>query len=294
MGERLGRPVFLKMECRQPSGSFKIRGIGLLCGECVEAGASRLVCASSGNAGNAVAYAGRQLGVEVTIVVPKTTSSDVCRRVEGEGATVIVHGPVWDEANAHAQALAREDGSAYIPSFDHPTIWRGHATMVDELARQMDRPDVIVLSVGGGGLMCGVIEGLDRNGWADVPLIAVETEGTASLAASLAAGRLVTLDRITGAATSLGAKRVGERTFELARSRAVVSHIVSDAAATNACCRFHDDHGEMVEPACGASLSVVYDRAEVLAEARGVLVIVCGGICVSAEKLIEWRRSGSG
>lgn len=94
-----------------------------------------------------------------------------------------------------------------------PLLWTGHATIIDETVRQGVRPDAIVVSVGGGGLLCGVIEGVRRNGLSTVPVIAVETEGTASLAGSLQRNRNTEIERITGIATSLGAKKVPDTAF---------------------------------------------------------------------------------
>jgi len=290
MGEAAGRPVFLKMECFQPTGSFKIRGIGLLCKECVDAGTSHLVSSSGGNAGLAVAYAGRQLGVDVTVVVPKTTATDVCRRIEQEGGKIVVHGRVWDESHAFALQLSERVNAAYISPFDHPTIWRGHSTIVDELAEGGKKPDVIILSVGGGGLLCGILEGLERHRWEDIPVLAVETKGAASLESSVSQGRLVTLDRISSVATCLGARRVAARAFEYATTRPVSPVVVTDQAAINACLRFSKDHRVLVEPACGAALSVVYDPVGEIRTAQSVLVVVCGGIGVDIDRLLKWRR----
>lgn len=290
MGEAAGRPVFLKMECFQPTGSFKIRGIGLLCKECVDGGTSHLVSSSGGNAGLAVAYAGRQLGVDVTVVVPKTTATDVCRRIEQEGAKIVVHGRVWDESHAFALQLSERVNAAYISPFDHPTIWRGHSTIVDELAEGGKKPDVIILSVGGGGLLCGILEGLERHRWEDIPVVAVETKGAASLESSVSQGRLVTLDRISSVATCLGARRVAAKAFEYATTRPVSPVVVTDQAAINACLRFSKDHRVLVEPACGAALSVVYDPVGEIRTAQSVLAIVCGGIGVDIDRLLEWRR----
>jgi len=293
MGDIAGKPVFLKMECFQPPGSFKIRGIGLLCKEYVEEGTSHLISSSGGNAGLAVAYAGRLLGVGVTVVVPETTSADVCRRIEQEGAKLIVHGAVWDESHAFASRLSEDVNGAYISPFDHPTIWRGHSSIVDEIVGQCNKPDVIILSVGGGGLLCGIVEGLERHGWQDVSIVAVETEGASSLASSVSAGRLVTLDRINTVATTLGAKKIAARAFQYANTRNVAPFVVTDGAAVDACLRFSKDHRILVEPACGASLSVVYGGAEGIRRARSVLVIVCGGIGVSIEKLLKWKNGNS-
>jgi threonine dehydratase len=97
---------------------------------------------------------------------------------------------------------------AMLHPFDDPLLWEGHATLVDEIVRSGEKPEAIVVSVGGGGLLSGVVEGLRRHDWTNVPVVAVETVGADSLARSLEGGHLVTLDAITSIATSLGAKQV--------------------------------------------------------------------------------------
>jgi len=291
LSRKLDKTVLLKMECFQPVGSFKIRGIGCLCRqEVMQHKISHLISSSGGNAGYAVAYAGRRLGAAVTVVVPETTPQSVRKRIGDEDARVIVQGSVWDEAHHCALSLAQKENTAYIPPFDHPVLWKGHATLVDECAHQCEKPDAIILSVGGGGLLCGVLEGLhNNNGWDDVPVIAVETEGTASFHASVAQGELVTLDAITSIAGTLGAKQVTRKALEWSRRHEIQSVVVTDRAAANACLKFADDLRMLVEPSCGASLSIVYDNWDVIQTARTVLVIVCGGIGVTLEELNHWK-----
>jgi L-serine/L-threonine ammonia-lyase len=120
--------------------------------------------------------------------------------------------------------------------------------------------------------------------------VAVETRGTASLAASLREGRLVTLETVTGVAKSLGARTVARTALEWAMQHPVRSVVVSDADAIRACVRFADDHRCLVEPACGASLSVVYDRHRGLEQAARIVVVVCGGIGVTLESMLAWRK----
>ena len=286
----LGKDVLLKLESLQPSGSFKLRGIGRLCQRAVEAGARRFICPSGGNAGFAAAVAGRALGVPTTIVVPHSTPESVRRRIATLGAQLVVYGAVWAEANAEALRLSGAGDALYVPPFDHPDIWDGNATLIDEAVTQGDF-DVVVLSVGGGGLLCGVLEGLHRNHRAHVPVIAVETEGAASLHAAVTAGELVTLPAITSIATTLGASRVAPAAFEWTRRHRVHSVTVSDAQALDACLRFADDLRLLVEPACGAALAVAYQGLEVLAPYRRPLIVVCGGIAVDLDKLAAWREA---
>ncbi|MCH8293807.1 pyridoxal-phosphate dependent enzyme [Candidatus Poribacteria bacterium] len=284
----LGTSVLLKMEALQPVGSFKIRGMGRACQASCQAGATHLICSSGGNAGYAVAYAGRKLSVDVTIVVPKTTSDWMRQIISRERAVVIEHGESWDDAHVYASELAREDGVAYIHPFDDSRVWRGHASIIEEVYRTGPKPGAIVVSVGGGGLLCGLLEGLHRVRWTDVPVIAVETEGAASFAASVASGRLITLDTIESIATTLGARTVTSETLAWTSRHSITPWIVSDRAAIRACLHFADDHRILVEPACGAALSTVYDKASPLDEREPVLVIVCGGAGVSLALLREW------
>lgn len=285
-----GQQVWLKMEALQPPGSFKIRGIGHACEEYVRRGAKRFVSSSGGNAGIAAAYAGRRLGVPVLVVVPESSTERARELIRRERAEVVVHGPSFQEANAYAMSILQPD-DAFIHPFNDPLLWQGHAGMIDEVAAAGLEPDAVVLSVGGGGLLCGVLEGLRRNGMRQVPLFAVETEGADSLAQALAAGAPVELPRIASIATSLGARQVARQAFELAVSRPVTSMVVSDHAAVSACLRFMDDQRVVVEPACGASLAVVYARAPELARFKKLLVIVCGGVTATVEQLNKWSAA---
>lgn len=312
----LGKQVLLKMDNLQPSGSFKLRGIGLMCQRAVAAGASHLVCPSGGNAGFAAAVAGAALGVRTTVVVPQTTGENVRRAIAAIGAKVLVHGSVWDEANAEAQRLCDLPGAVHIPPFDHPDIWEGNASIIDEAVLQaaaIGRPasvagaidgaqgpaeslmsqvpfDVVVCSVGGGGLLCGVLEGLHRNGLADVPVLAVETAGAASFAAAIDAGCPVTLPAIDTVATSLGARRVAQAACHWRLRHDIRSVVVSDSDAVDACVRFADDLRALVEPACGAALAVGYADLPALAGFSRPLFIVCGGIGIDLATLHGLQR----
>jgi L-serine/L-threonine ammonia-lyase len=205
-----GQTVWLKMEAMQPPGSFKIRGVGFACETYQRRGATRFISSSGGNAGIAAAYAGRKLNVPVLVVVPETTTARARELIRRENAEIIVHGASFQEANALAQSMVGAT-DAFIHPFDDPLLWEGHASMIDEVARAGVKPDVVVLSVGGGGLMCGVVEGLRRNDWDQVPVIAVETHGADSLAQSMAAGERIELPGISSIATSLGARKVSEQ-----------------------------------------------------------------------------------
>lgn len=289
LSNSLGRTVYLKMEALQPTGSFKIRGIGLLCEKYAEQGARCFVSSSGGNAGLAAAYSGRRLGVAVQVIVPKTTLPMMRDKIALEGAEVLVHGEQWSDADELAHQLVVDDGVYYIPPFDHPLIWQGHASLVHEVAAAGVNPQAIVLSVGGGGLLSGVVQGLDEVGWPAVTLLAAETAGAASFAAALAADRVVSLEKISTIATSLGAKRVCEQAFLYTKTHQILSQIVTDRQAIEACCHFADDQQLLVEPACGAALALLYSKFPTIYNFDPIVVVVCGGRAVNLEMMNRWR-----
>jgi len=283
------RTALIKLESLQPSGSFKLRGIGLACQEHAKRGVKRFVSSSGGNAGIAVAYAGRELGVPVTVVVPETTSPRACHLISEMDANVLIHGASWQEANDLALSVL-DDSDAFIHPFDDPTVWRGHSTIIDEIVEDGIRPDLVVLSVGGGGLMSGVVEGLRRHKL-DIPVLAVETTGASSFAQSVASGTRVVLPAIESVATSLGARQVSEHALALVADNRIDCAVVSDFQAVDACLRFMDDHRIVVEPACGASIAAVYGNVAELADHGTILIIICGGVTSTAEQLKIWHQS---
>lgn len=289
MGGAANSSIYLKFDALQPCGSFKLRGIGHACETHRAKGAQRFISSSGGNAGLAVAYAGRKLETPVLVVVPETTTSRAKQLLLLEGAEVIVHGSSWQEANDYAQTLIRPT-DAFIHPFDDPLLWEGHATLIDEVAATGLKPDAVVLSVGGGGLLCGVIEGLNRNGWHDVPVVAVETEGADSFRAATEAGRPVALEVISSIATSLGAKRVCDQAIRYFASHEIRSVTVSDHQALTACKRFLSDHRVLVEPACGAALAVAYSGLQ-LGTYEKILVVVCGGATATLDQIQSWLAS---
>jgi L-serine/L-threonine ammonia-lyase len=272
-----GRNIFYKMECFQPAGSFKIRGMEELCRYHFNEGKRNFVASSGGNAGYSLAYVGKQMGLKVKVVVPKTTSAFMINKITNLGTEVEIFGDVWDEAHQYALKISEEMDAVYVSPFDDPLLWKGHSTIIDECAQQMKRPDKIIVSVGGGGLLCGIFEGMKRNGWTSTQVITTETIGAASFYESYQANKIIELNEISSIATSLGAKKVTEKSLELARELNVRPFIMNDEEAVKASFNFLNEYNVIVEPACGAALSVPYFHSEMIGENDKVLVIVCGG-----------------
>ncbi|XP_048369634.1 serine dehydratase-like [Sphaerodactylus townsendi] len=294
-----GSKVYMKMENVQPTGSFKIRGIGYFFQEIAKQGCQHFVCSSGGNAGLAAAYAARKLGVPATIVVPESSPPSTVKMLNKLGAEVEIFGKVWDDANERSLALAKKDGWVSVHPFDHPSVWKGHSSLVKELKDSLDsKPGVIILSVGGGGLLAGVVAGLQEVGWLDVPIVAVETRGADSFNAAIQAGRLVTLPDITSVAKCLGAKTVAQRALDCASEHPIISYVLEDAEAVKAVEQFLDDERMLVEPACGASLALLYsghiqrlqDEGRLSQNLGSIVVIVCGGSSIRMDMVQDMKK----
>jgi L-serine/L-threonine ammonia-lyase len=215
---------------------------------------------------------------------------------------VIQQGATWFEADTYLreEVLPKDAGGVYVPPFDHPAVWRGHATMISEIKAQLadmngdDSFDALVCSVGGGGLFSGLMQGLEEAG-DTVKVVAVETLGANSLNAALEAGELIAIPGITSIATSLGAVKVAKRAFEYGQQDNVSSVVVTDKEACVACIRFAEDERMLVEPACGATIALAYDNKlrEILGSPdkdQKVVLVVCGGRNISLDLLAEWRE----
>jgi L-serine/L-threonine ammonia-lyase len=307
LSSRLGKPVYLKLDALQSSGSYKDRGMGNLCLQLKdgEEHCSQLISSSGGNAGLAVTTVGKKLHMPVQVIVPKTTKPVVIEKLKSLGAKVTVHGENWNQADLLARQMVDEsatspDGkAAYCSPYDHPLLWTGYSSLVDELVEDLDgeAPGAIVVSVGGGGLICGVLEGLGRHKLYRTAVIAAETEGAASFGYSFQQDRLIRLDGINSIATSLGALEVTPVSLERSREHqskgGIVREVIcTDQQAVDACWEFARDHRLLVEPACGAALATVYskDFHEKLDGIEGPIVVeVCGGNGVTIELLQQWK-----
>ncbi|KAF5394515.1 Serine dehydratase [Paragonimus heterotremus] len=299
--------VWLKLENVQPTGSFKIRGMENVCRKWAASGITHVVCPSGGNAAIAAAYCAQASGLACTVVIPEPSEASVRRRLslEAPDTKVIVHGNDWLEALHRAEQLVNDLQNSHssdptvrlLHPFDQPDLWEGYEVIIDELTPEVGQPDVVILPVGGGGLLAGVIQGLWNRGWSSTHVIAVETEGADCLNRSMKAGQLLVVPRAASIATSLVAPVLAHRSWNLAQLQSLTPITCTDFEALDAVRHFLDDHGMLVEPACGAALSVVYSGIIGRLQLEGriprpanVVIIITGGRNVSLRQLSEWEN----
>jgi len=181
--------ALLKLDCLQPTGSFKVRGaLAALTALPDQARAAGVVTASAGNHALGVAYAASRLDVPATVVVPATASPAKIEALRGFAIEVVLHGRGYSEAEQHALDLTAK-GSTYISAYNDPEVIAGQASIAAELREQVDGPMTIVAPIGGGGLLAGL--SLWAADHADVHVIGVEAAASRAVSAAVAAGRTV-------------------------------------------------------------------------------------------------------
>ncbi|HKU62105.1 MAG TPA: threonine/serine dehydratase [Gemmatimonadales bacterium] len=249
LGALAGVPVALKCENTQPIGAFKIRGAYNAIAKVAERGdAPGVVTQSSGNHGQAVAFAAARFGLRAVVVMPESTPAIKVEGVRRHGGEVVLAGRVRSaEQGTRAEAIAADEGLVMIPPFDHPDVVAGQGTIGLEILEQ--RPDVatILVPVSGGGLLAGICVAVQALAPA-VEVIAVEPAGAAKLSAALAAGEPRTLERTESLADGLLTRSVGRFTFPILR-RTVRRAIRVDEDEIAAAVRWlHREAGVAAEP----------------------------------------------
>lgn len=181
--------ALLKLECWQPTGSFKVRGaLAALSALPVPARAAGVVAPSAGNHALAVAYAATRLGLTATVVVPVTASSAKVEGLQRLGARLVKHGDGFDAAEAYALELAAR-GTTYVSPYNDTHVIAGQASIGSELGDQVDGPVTVSVPVGGGGLAAGLT--LWGTGRAGVRVVGVEAEASRAVSAAMAAGHTI-------------------------------------------------------------------------------------------------------
>jgi threonine dehydratase len=248
LSERLGAPVALKCEHLQPIGAFKIRGAYTAISRIpAEARARGVITYSSGNHGQAVAFAAHLLGIRAVVVMPERAPAIKVEGVKRYGGEVIIAGNSSAERGARARALADEQGLTMVPPFESLDVIAGQGTCGLEILEEWPAVETIVVPVGGGGLIAGIsaaVAALKPS----VQVIGVEPIGAPKLARALEAGKAIKLDSTDSMADGLLPLAVGELPFAVLSRVVRESVLVSDAQIAEAVRFLSRQMGLSVEP----------------------------------------------
>ncbi len=269
-----GRLVWLKSECLQTGGAFKLRGATNRLMAMDEAERARGVVAfSSGNHAQGVAIAARRLGMKAVIVMPADAPLLKIEGTRAEGAEIVFYDRRTESREAISAAIALETGATVVPSFDDPYIVEGQGTVGLEIAEQLGGdPPLIAVPVGGGGLAAGIALACP-----DSRILGAEPEGWDDMARSLAGGGIVPVaaDAPPTLCDALQTPLVSSITFNILRDRGATVVAVSDEDVIAAVRWAFEHHQLVVEPGGAAALAAMLSGRSPVEE--GMVVVLSGG-----------------
>jgi threonine dehydratase len=274
ISEKTGARVWLKLETRQRTGSFKDRGAANRMLQLTPAEhAKGVIAMSAGNHAQAVAYQGTRLGVPTTIVMPETTPFTKVRRTEHFGARIVLAGEGLAEAGVRAVQIAADEGLTLVHPYDDERIVAGQGTAGLELLHDLPELDVLLVPVGGGGLIAGVATAAKHLKPA-LEIVAVQTEQYPGLERALSG-----LAAPTGALTiaeGIAVKSIGAIPLAIAREYVADVILVSEQAIEYAIHLLLEDEKLLAEGAGAAGVAALLQHQERFRN-RNVGIILCGG-----------------
>jgi threonine dehydratase len=285
-----GAPLLLKCESLQPGGAFKIRGAYNMVARLTPEQRQRgVITYSSGNHGQAMALAARDLGAPAVVVMPTTAPQIKVDGTRSFGAEVIFAGTTSTDRKTRAEQEASARGLTMVPPFDHEWIIAGQGTLGLEILSQCPDAAAILVPVGGGGLLAGVAAAVKQSR-PSVRIIGVEPSGAAAMKASLEAGHPVTLDKTASIADGLMPVRPGDLTFAHARQFVDAVVTVDDDEIVDAVLWLFAKAKVVAEPSGAATVAAALTNK---VTAEGPLVAIVSGGNISLDRLEELRKLAS-
>ncbi len=277
LSDLCGCDVYAKLEYLQPTGSFKERGARNTLVQLSDEARSRgVIAASAGNHAQALAWHGRDLGIAVTVVMPKwapLVKVANCRRL---GANVILHGDTFDNARQHAVALCDQRKMTYVHGFNDPGVIAGAGTVAVELLEDVPDVDAVLIPVGGGGLIAGMATYLKAKR-PQCRVIAVESDSAQTLSAALNAGEPVQVETQPTIADGLAIPKLGDNCFEPCRRFVDDVIVVDEAQTAKAVLQLLEREKAVVEGAGAVSLAALTGAMRQELAGKKVVLVLCGG-----------------
>jgi threonine dehydratase len=273
-----GKNLFLKLECLQVTGSFKVRGAFVKINKLSKKQAAYgVIAASAGNHAQGVAYAAMVKKIPCTIIMPVNASPAKVAATRSYGAKVIRRGANYDEAWEATQEVAKAEGSSIIHAFDDPDVIAGQGTIGLELLEDLPDVDTIYLPVGGGGLAAGVALAV-KSRKPDVRIIGVESNAFPAMKESLAKGSLESTKRGYTIADGIAVKQPGELTYQILSKHLDDIVLIDDASIVKTMFLMMERAKLVAEPAGAASLAYLLSNGALERNTRdNVATILSGG-----------------
>lgn len=272
-----GTNLFLKLECLQVTGSFKVRGAFVKVSKLSEKRARHGVfAASAGNHAQGVAYAAAIKKIPCTIVMPQNASPAKVAATRSYGAKVVRNGANYDEAWEAAKEIAKAEGKTIIHAFDDPDVIAGQGTIGLEILEDLPDVDKIYLPVGGGGLAAGVAIAV-KSKKPNVKIIGVESKAFPAMKQSVAKGSLQSTKKGYSIADGIAVKRPGRLTYEIVSKYLDDIVLVDDVSIVKTMFLLMERAKLVVEPAGAASLAYLLSNGGYAGRKDRVATVLSGG-----------------
>jgi len=270
-----GSKVYLKSECLQKTGSFKVRGayakIATLSKDEKKKG---VIAASAGNHAQGVAFASALEKIPCTIVMPVTASPAKVAATRSYGANVVLSGTIYDESWSKALELSQKTGSQIVHAFDDEKVIAAQGVIGSEILESLPDVDEIYLPIGGGGLAAGVLKAV-KTKKPKVKVIGVQSTAFPAMKKSVDAGKLESVKGQMTIADGISVKKPGEFTFKIINELIDDIVLVDDSQIVKAMFLLMERTKMVVEPAGAVSLAYLLDKKP--AKGKKVVPILSGG-----------------
>lgn len=277
LSKEIGAPSFLKAECLQRSGSFKVRGaynkISRLSKEEKKRG---VIAASAGNHAQGVALAARLHNIKATIVLPEFAPLTKIIATRAQGAEVVLKGASFDEAVAYSRELQEKHGYTYVHAFDDELVIAGQGTIGWEIVEDLPEATLVVVPIGGGGIISGIALAV-KNLLPKVRVVGVQSAAVAPVGKSLKEGKPVAVEGAPTIADGIAVKRPGEITLPLIEE--YVDEVVEVSEEEIARGIFHcvQNNRLVVEGAGAAGVAALLAKKVKAKPDDTVCTVLCGG-----------------
>jgi threonine dehydratase len=294
LSEKLGAELFVKPECLQLGGAFKIRGaMNLVLSSVREAHDSGLAAYSSGNHARAVGLCARTINTRATVLMPKDAPREKIEAAEQLGVEVVPYDRYAGDRVALGEALARERGMLLIPPYDHRDVIAGHATAALELLEDQPNLDFIVVPVGGGGLLAGTALAASLSNRPPV-VVGAEPEAANDAYRSLEAGERIRIEVGSTIADGLQADVLGQIPFEVITRLRPTIKLVADDLIIAAIKLTFAEAKLVIEPSAAAAVAGLMADPDMFAGKRVGVVLSGGNIGLSRfSSLIDSCANGA-
>jgi threonine dehydratase len=277
LSTEIGASAFLKAECLQRSGSFKVRGAFNKISQLSDEEKARgVITASAGNHAQGVALAARLNNIKATIVLPERAPLTKVIATKAQGAEVILHGAVFDEAVAYSRVLEKERGLTYVHAFDDESVIAGQGTIGCEIVEDLPSVTVVVVPIGGGGIISGIAIAI-KSLIPEARIVGVQAANVAPVNDSLDAGHPVEVDFLPTIADGIAVKRPGQITLPIIRE--FVDDVVEVTEEEIARGIFHcvQNNRLVVEGAGAAGVAALLAKKIDLSSSDVVCPVLAGG-----------------